>query len=77
MIQEPHVFLFPRQIDDARRAAAVLCDNNLGQSRTIIGHIGVRTMQEHYNISILFDGAALPQICESGPLVFPQFHAAI
>src|SRR5581483_4421913 len=49
------------------RAVAVLGDDEVGEP--LLGRVAIVSVDEHDNVAVLLDGAALAQVGELGPLV--------
>lgn len=77
VVFESHEFLAPGESDDACGSAAVFGDDDFGFAGSIFGVIGIRSVQEHNHVGVLFDGPAFAQVGQSWSFVFSQFNASI
>src|SRR6266849_10376064 len=64
------------ELDGSGRAIAMLGDVNLGDAWFFVKFIVFCPIKKHYNITVLFQGTAFPQVAQDRPLVGPLFRRA-
>src|SRR5207249_11009469 len=68
-VVEPRVVAAELELDHAGRPVAVLGDDHLSDPRPLIGFVVLRSIKKHYNVTVLFNTTALPQVAEDRSLV--------